>query len=1033
LKRKIYNAIIDGNVEQLNSLIKKEKVDVNALSTKKITILNFAIKQKKLEIIKFLVKARAKVDQIENQKISPLHQAVKQEDFAIVKYLIKKGANVNQENNQGNTALHEATINDNQQIAELLVKKYADTDVQNNQGNTALHEAIINGNQQIAELLIEECADTDTQNNQGNTALHEAIINDNQQIAELLIEECADTDTQNNQGNTELHEAIINGNQQVAKLLIKKYAATDTQNNQGNTALHEAIVNGNQQVAKLLIKKYAVKDTQNNQGNTALHEAIINGNQQVAKLLIKKYAAKDTQNNQGNTALHEAIINDNQQIAKLLIKNYAAKDTQNNQGNTALHEAIINGNQQIAELLIKKYATTDTQNNQGNTALHEAAGAGYTKVVEQILCKENVVVDVMNHQKQTPIEIAFKNKHLLVVHLLHLHGSNIQKNLDSISDSQKKAVLMNDKGKIDDAVKSLLIDLDSRPLVRSWAEIFKNTDTKKYFKQQIKKIQKDVNLRKLPTHFLGLDDKNNTDFSQKGEGLDELFAARQFNKVLNKINPIELNGYTDEFEKIFKAFNSSTIIDRNFINNKNFYDTNKLIIINSGWPGHSVTIAATRKFLLVANRGEGIHERGGCIIYFLEKMLNARQINDLSARRSKLEIEAQILKVVKKQDGEPKILHAFELSEQKYGTCSIANKKAAVAGLLPLVNSLTYNSKGKEYFNQTLFTSQLDAARISYKQFTYYTRLVILKDNLVKLNKSKLASPKHNEIMDLIASFVKQHLDLNKQSETQLLRQVFDLLSEDNYQNLVKNIPDEIMLTLASINLNQIKDQEIFFDAVEDILEEEQFFDAFEDIPEEEQFFDAFENIPDKDALKDINKLPLFSRNELNAKFASNKSVNRLEATQSNKPFLLFSQRDKLDKIKNSQIMQVNQKLDLAQVQQGFNLKQLAVNIQQVKNNSLTMDLLIKPSVPLTITNHINYATFHLPITELSNLTLILPMIEQACKVAVEVVAPQTVFNLNQALSCIHAPLITALNTAIETVPDKKLSLELYQRPTNAP
>jgi predicted transcriptional regulator len=64
LKRKIYNAIIDGNVEQLNSLIKKEKVDVNALSTKKITILNFAIKQKKLEIIKFLVKARAKVDQI---------------------------------------------------------------------------------------------------------------------------------------------------------------------------------------------------------------------------------------------------------------------------------------------------------------------------------------------------------------------------------------------------------------------------------------------------------------------------------------------------------------------------------------------------------------------------------------------------------------------------------------------------------------------------------------------------------------------------------------------------------------------------------------------------------------------------------------------------------------------------------------------------------------------------------------------------------------------------------------------------------
>lgn len=358
--------------------------------------------------------------------------------------------------------------------------------------------------------------------------------------------------------------------------------------------------------------------------------------------------------------------------------------------------------------------------------------------------------------------------------------------MSSLNDEEKMKVIMSVI--IDDNEDSdcLLFRADKEGKISVLKDILQDERVKR----QLEKQMDIVKLRNRSTHFLGIADKG-TEFnaarnvtfrlrandgeekSMGFEGMGDLDAQPAFVNLLNKYQASDI--FSTEFSKIQDAFNNvdvyaseATQIEKN----TKYYQMNNFVIIPSGWPGHSISIAATDKYLVVGNRGSGMHPLGGCIIYHLEKPLTEEDIKAFTQRLSKEAIENRIESIVKTDnDKQPIIFHAFPLKAQKYGTCSIANRKAVVAGLIPLLRELRDNKDKDPEFSEFL----LDEANKEFKRFTHFTRASSL-DELMQALKS--TPEQQTALMEGLVDYCNQHLDFEKASEVKLLYQLITTIPE---------------------------------------------------------------------------------------------------------------------------------------------------------------------------------------------------------------------------------------------------------------
>lgn len=310
------------------------------------------------------------------------------------------------------------------------------------------------------------------------------------------------------------------------------------------------------------------------------------------------------------------------------------------------------------------------------------------------------------------------------------------------------------------------------------------------------------NAMKKLGHFLGIkkqDALNEKDIDY--EGLTDERAYPMFIQMLQKYEASE--SFDEEFDKIQNAFSYidswGTMIEQAKENFRH-YQSSKLIIIPSGWPGHSITIAATDKFLVVGNRGEGMHELGGCIIYRLATPLTEDDIKIFTRRVSQTSINRQIRKVVEKdQYGDPKVFQAIPVKSQKYGTCHIANKKAAIAGLLPLLRAQRDNADGETLFSEFLLTE----ASKEYKRFTHFTRKSTL-DEIAEAMRTTLYHRRETVMKGLI-DYCNQHLDINTRSELELLHDLIKHIPKDEINEFLGNLNIDAKIVLGYIYENGIE------------------------------------------------------------------------------------------------------------------------------------------------------------------------------------------------------------------------------------
>ena len=182
-------------------------------------------------------------------------------------------------------------------------------------------------------------------------------------------------------------------------LLLENDSCDPNQKNARNdTALHIACEHGKERVVELLLEK----------GAAPIH--VVKNTHCLQLLLENKRCNPNAPNAAGDTALHMACMHRNFPAVKLLLDHEANVLAINSKGDAPIHKTF---DIDCLNLLIgSKHCDPNQQNANGDTALHIACmaankGSEYAyKAVRTLLCAQNIDPECVNHNSETPIEVA---------------------------------------------------------------------------------------------------------------------------------------------------------------------------------------------------------------------------------------------------------------------------------------------------------------------------------------------------------------------------------------------------------------------------------------------------------------------------------------------------------------------------------------------------------------------------------------------------------------------------------------------------
>ena len=108
LNNTIQEGIQEGRIEDVKSIIEKDRTKLYEKDKWGYTLLHDAVVQGQFKILEYLVQQGADVNTSNLEKYTPLHDSANKGRLGLVRFLLEKGADANVKDINDNTPLHEA-------------------------------------------------------------------------------------------------------------------------------------------------------------------------------------------------------------------------------------------------------------------------------------------------------------------------------------------------------------------------------------------------------------------------------------------------------------------------------------------------------------------------------------------------------------------------------------------------------------------------------------------------------------------------------------------------------------------------------------------------------------------------------------------------------------------------------------------------------------------------------------------------------------------------------------------------------------
>ncbi|XP_069707034.1 ankyrin repeat domain-containing protein 26 [Phaenicophaeus curvirostris] len=216
---KLHRAAAAGDVAQVARALRKSGIDARDKAER--TALHLACASGHVDVVKYLVENKCKLNLLDNDNRSPLMKAVQCQQEECVAIVLEHGADPNLADADGNTALHLAVISPNTSVAGLLLEHNANIDAQNKEGCTPLILAVSEHHEEIVEFLLEKGADVHVRDQCERTPLMTAASVGEHNLVRVLLQYGADLSDKDTRGWTAEDYAVICGYSSLGKNLAE--------------------------------------------------------------------------------------------------------------------------------------------------------------------------------------------------------------------------------------------------------------------------------------------------------------------------------------------------------------------------------------------------------------------------------------------------------------------------------------------------------------------------------------------------------------------------------------------------------------------------------------------------------------------------------------------------------------------------------------------------------------------------------------------------------------------------------------------
>ncbi|KAL5576946.1 hypothetical protein UlMin_018645 [Ulmus minor] len=312
---RLLEAIKSNDLATFLSLVKEDEGFLEQKSTCSNTILHFASRFGRVEMVLEIVKIRPEMVVAENKHLeTPVHEATRQGNVMILKLLLEANpSSAFKLNSEKQSAFFLACYLGHLDVVNLLLKHPGILSLEENElDQSCIHVAATQGHADVVREIINMSPFlAERIDEKGNSPLHYACSEGHREITWMLLRRHPNLALQyNNNGYTPLHLAAIYGGVSVLEEFAQKApAAFDYLTKEEESVFHLVVRYGKYEALVFLLNFSCGTITnlllcQDRYGNTVLHLAVSRGRYQIAEFLITKIKVDiNTRNSNGLTAL----------------------------------------------------------------------------------------------------------------------------------------------------------------------------------------------------------------------------------------------------------------------------------------------------------------------------------------------------------------------------------------------------------------------------------------------------------------------------------------------------------------------------------------------------------------------------------------------------------------------------------------------------------------------------------------------------------------------------------------------------------